>query len=327
MNGGSDAVLERLSRLHPKIIDLSLGRVDRILDRLGHPERAVPPVVHVAGTNGKGSFIAFLRAMLEAADRRVHVYTSPHLVRFHERVRLAGRLIDEDHLLALLEECEKANGGKAITYFEITTAAALLAFARQPADILLLETGLGGRLDATNVFERPRLTAITPVSMDHMQYLGDSLAAIAGEKAGILKNEVPCVVGEQEPVAREVIEARADEIGAPLCIAGRDWSWSRETDHLSVEMTETTITLPLPRLGGRHQLANAAHAVVCAKLLGDPALQQVQLADGLRNVEWPARMQRLESGPLFEALGEGWQVWLDGGHNGAAGQALESSIW
>ncbi len=326
MSGGSDAVLERLSQLHPKIIDLSLGRVERILDRLGHPERAVPPVVHVAGTNGKGSLIAFLRAMLEAAGRRVHVYTSPHLVRFHERVRLAGRLIDEDHLLALLEECEEANGGEAITYFEITTAAAFLAFARQPADILLLETGLGGRLDATNVFERPRLTAITPISMDHMQYLGDSLAAIAGEKAGILKSEVPCVVGAQDSLAREVIEARAEEIGAPLSIAGRDWSWCNDNGCLIVEMKAGTITLPLPRLGGRHQLANAAQAVACAKLLDDSGLGHEQLADGLRKVEWPARLQRLTSGPLFEALGEGWRVWLDGGHNGAAGQALADAL-
>ena len=327
MSDGSDAVLARLTRLHPKIIDLSLGRVERLLARLGHPEAALPPVVHVAGTNGKGSLIAFLRAMLEAAGRHVHVYTSPHLVRFHERVRLAGTLIEEAELLALLEECEAANGEEPITYFEITTAAAFLAFARSPADYLLLETGLGGRLDATNVVAKPRLTAITPVSMDHMQYLGNSLAEIAGEKAGILKPGVACVVGEQAPEALEVIAARAEVVGAPLFIAGRDWSWRQETDQLVVDSGgDSGIALPLPRLRGRHQLANAAHAVACMVQLADDAVGTEQLGRGLQSVAWPARMQRLTRGPLFDALGEGWQVWLDGGHNGAAGTALAETL-
>ena len=327
MSDGSDAVLARLTRLHPKIIDLSLGRVERLLARLGHPEAALPPVVHVAGTNGKGSLIAFLRAMLEAAGRHVHVYTSPHLVRFYERVRLAGTLIEEVELLALLEECEAANGEEPITYFEITTAAAFLAFARSPADYLLLETGLGGRLDATNVVAQPRLTAITPVSMDHMQYLGNSLAEIAGEKAGILKPGVACVVGEQAPEAREVIAARAKAVGAPIFIAGRDWSWRQETDRLVVDCGgDSAIALPLPRLRGRHQLANAAHAVACMAQLADDAVGTGQLARGLQSVAWPARMQRLSRGPLFEVLGEGWQVWLDGGHNGAAGTALAETL-
>src|SRR5579872_1756209 len=192
---GTDRVLERLSRLHPKIIDLSLDRTWRLLERLGHPELKLPPVVHVAGTNGKGSVIAYLRAMLEAAGYRVHAYISPHLVRFHERVRLAGALIGEDALLALLEECERVNGGEPITFFEITTAAAFLAFARVPADILLLETGLGGRLDATNVVARPAVCALTPISFDHPDFLGTTVAKIAGEKAGILKPGVPAVVG------------------------------------------------------------------------------------------------------------------------------------
>ena len=327
MSDGSDAVLARLTRLHPKIIDLSLGRVERLLARLGHPEAALPPVVHVAGTNGKGSLIAFLRAMLEAAGRHVHVYTSPHLVRFHERVRLAGTLIEEAELLALLEECEAANGEAPITYFEITTAAAFLAFARSPADYLLLETGLGGRLDATNVVAQPRLTAITPVSMDHMQYLGNSLAEIAGEKAGILKPGVACVLAEQAPEAREVIVARAEAVGAPLFIAGRDWSWRQETEQFVVDCGgDSAIALPLPRLRGRHQLANAAHAVACMARLADDAVGTGQLARGLQSVAWPARMQRLSRGPLFDALSEGWQVWLDGGHNGAAGRALAETL-
>ncbi|MDP6954062.1 MAG: bifunctional folylpolyglutamate synthase/dihydrofolate synthase, partial [Alphaproteobacteria bacterium] len=204
----SDAILDRLLTLHPKRIDLSLGRIARLLGALGNPERMLPPTVHVAGTNGKGSLIAFLRAGLEADGKRVHVYTSPHLVAFAERVRLAGRLIDDDVLAALLDECEGANAGAPITFFEITTAAAMLAFARAPADMLLLETGLGGRLDATNVLDAPRLTAITPIGLDHQQFLGDSLAGIAAEKAAIMRPGVPCVVAKQLPQAWDAIAAR-----------------------------------------------------------------------------------------------------------------------
>src|SRR5688572_32145624 len=210
-------------RLHPKIIDLGLGRVQTLLDRLGNPERDLPPVVHVAGTNGKGSVIAYLRAILEAAGYRVHVYTSPHLVRFHERIRLAGELIGEQALIDLIEECERANRQEQITFFEITTAAAFLAFSRTPADILLLETGLGGRLDATNVVRRPAAVAITPVSLDHQAFLGDTVAAIAGEKAGILKPGVPAVIGPQPDDAAAIIEARAAAIGAPLYRSGHEW--------------------------------------------------------------------------------------------------------
>jgi dihydrofolate synthase/folylpolyglutamate synthase len=219
----TDRVLARLMQLHPKKIDLSLGRVERLLAALGDPQEKLPPVIHVAGTNGKGSTVATLRACLEAAGRRVHVYTSPHLVRFHERIRLAGELIDEDRLLAILEECERANGGSPITFFEITTAAAFLAFSRIPADIVLLETGLGGRLDATNVIRRPAVVAITPVSLDHQAFLGDTVAAIAGEKAGILKPGVPAIIGPQPEDAAEVIEARATTIGAPLHRWRHEW--------------------------------------------------------------------------------------------------------
>src|SRR5437667_2312993 len=219
----SDRVLARLTQLHPKKIDLSLGRIERLLTALGNPHDALPPAIHLAGTNGKGSTVATLRACLEAAGYRVHVYTSPHLVRFHERIRLAGELIEEEALLALLEECEHANRGEPITFFEITTAAAFLGFARTSADIVLLEVGMGGRLDTTNVVRRPAVTAITPVSLDHQVFLGDTIAAIAGEKAGILKPGVTAVIAPQSPEAAAVIEARAGVVGAPLFRSGREW--------------------------------------------------------------------------------------------------------
>jgi dihydrofolate synthase/folylpolyglutamate synthase len=319
----SDAVLERLSRLHPKIIDLSLSRVERLLAALGHPERRLPPVVHVAGTNGKGSVLAYLRAMFEASGRRVHVYVSPHLVRFNERIRLAGTLIDEPLLIELLEECERANGGEPITFFEITTAAAFLAFERAPADVLLLETGLGGRLDATNVIDRPLATAITPVSMDHMQFLGDSLAAIAGEKAGILKAGVPAAIGPQPSEAMAVIEARAAEIGAPLHRFGAEWSIEPDGDGFVYRGRAATLRLPAPNLPGRHQIDNAGVALACLDLMGAGfALTQPQIAAGLTSADWPARLQRLTRGPLSDMLSEGSELWLDGGHNEAAGAVL-----
>jgi dihydrofolate synthase/folylpolyglutamate synthase len=319
----SDAVLERLSRLHPKIIDLSLSRVERLLAALGHPEERLPPVVHVAGTNGKGSVLAYLRAMFEAAGRRVHVYTSPHLVRFNERIRLNGRLIDEAVLIRLLEECERANGGEPITFFEITTAAAFLAFERTPADLLLLETGLGGRLDATNVIERPLVTAITPVSMDHMQFLGDSLAAIAGEKAGILKAGVPAAIGPQPPEAMGVIEARAAEIGAPLYRFGAEWSIEPDGNGFVYRGPMGSRRLPRPNLPGRHQIDNAAVALACLDLMGPGfGLTQAHIAAGLTSADWPARLQRLTQGPLPELLPSGTELWLDGGHNEAAGAVL-----
>jgi dihydrofolate synthase/folylpolyglutamate synthase len=327
----SDAILDRLSQLHPKIIDLSLDRVESLLAALGHPEQRLPPVVHVAGTNGKGSVIAFLRAMMEAAGLSVHVYTSPHLRRFHERVRIAGELIGEDRLAAVLEECEAANLGRNITYFEITTAAAFLAFARTPADAVLLETGLGGRLDATNVIARPAATAITPVSLDHMQYLGGNLAEIAGEKAGILKPETPCVVGPQAPEALAVIEARAAELGAPLLVHGRDWTFRRQggaggTGGFRLEGPAGAGDYPLPALPGEHQIANAATALVAAQALPALPLSTESLRRGLREVSWPARLQRLSEGPLAARLPQSWELWLDGGHNAAAGVAIAEAL-
>jgi len=318
----SDIVLDRVSRLHPKIIDLTLDRVSWLLERVGRPQDRLPPVVHVAGTNGKGSVVAYLRAMLEAAGRRVHVYTSPHLVRFNERVRVAGDLISDQALMALLEECERANDDRPITFFEITTVAAFLAFARTPADIVLLETGLGGRLDATNVLARPLLTVITPISFDHMQYLGETLAKIAAEKAGILKQGVPCILGPQPAEALAVIEAKAGQLNAPLRRHGREWTASARHGRLVFQADGHETRLPLPRLAGAHQIDNAGMALACLPELRAFGLDDGAAARGLKLVQWPARMQRLARGRLAAMLPPGWELWLDGGHNAAAGEAI-----
>jgi dihydrofolate synthase/folylpolyglutamate synthase len=315
-------VLRRLMALHPKKIDLSLGRIERLLAALGNPQDRLPPAVHIAGTNGKGSTLATLRACFETAGYRVHAYTSPHLVRFHERIRLAGELIDEDALLALLEECERANGGEPITFFEITTAAAFLAFARIPADIILLETGLGGRLDATNVLPRPAATAITTISLDHQAFLGDTIAAIAGEKAGILKPGVPAIIGPQPEEAETVIEARAAAIGAPVFRWQGEWHCEPRGEGMRYVGTRWRLDLPLPSLPGRHQIANAGAAIACLEQMPQFSLSPAALAQGLRRIDWPARMQRLVHGPLIEMLPEGWELWLDGGHNPAAGEVI-----
>src|SRR6056297_3900106 len=314
----SDVILDRMMALHPKIIDLTLDRVWRLLDALGNPQDDLPPVIHIAGTNGKGSTLAMIRAGLEAAGKTCHAYTSPHLARFHERIRLAGELISEDHLTAILDECYAANGDEAITYFEITTCAALLAMARTPADYTLLEVGLGGRLDATNVVDRPALTVITPVSIDHEQYLGNTLAKIAGEKAGILKRRVPCVVGPQRDDALAVIEARATALGAPLLAHGQHWHAFEERGRLVYQDEHGLCDLPLPNLPGAHQIENAGVALAALRAQG---FGDVACEGAVTRAEWPARMQRLRTGPLVAAAG-GAELWLDGGHNPAAGQAL-----
>ncbi|MDF1748886.1 MAG: bifunctional folylpolyglutamate synthase/dihydrofolate synthase [Alphaproteobacteria bacterium] len=330
---GSDEILSRLMQLHPKVIDLSLGRTQDLLARLGRPQDRLPPVVHVAGTNGKGSTIATLRAIAEAAGYRVHVYTSPHLSRFHERIRLAGRLIDEDALQALLSECEIINEGRPITFFEITTCAAFKAFAETPADLLLLETGLGGRLDSTNVVDHPAATVITPISMDHIQFLGDTLAAIAGEKAAIQKSGTPSVIGPQDPVAQQVLSKYAQQVGAPLLRHGFEWHISDDKAGPGAYQFDSAAwsgTLPRPNLPGAHQRANTATAVAAALVLRDQGfdIPDQAIRDGLRQIEWPARLQTLTRGPLKQALPD-WTVTLDGGHNAAAGLALaeEISAW
>jgi dihydrofolate synthase/folylpolyglutamate synthase len=326
----SDSLLEELKKLHPQSIDLSLGRIERLLAALGHPEEKLPPVVHVAGTNGKGSFLAFTRAIAEALGRRVHVYTSPHLVNFHERIVLAGphgsAPIAEDFLVGCLTRAEAANRGELITLFEITTAAAFLAFAETPADLLLLETGLGGRLDATNVVRKPLLTAITPVSIDHVSFLGETLAAIAGEKAGILKPGVSCVVGRQEQEAFQVIERRAEEIGAPLHVAGRDFDMYEQHGRLLFQTSERLLDLPLPRLKGPHQIDNAGNAIAAASILFGDDLTMRALEQGLTHAEWPARMERLAAGALHAYVADGTEIWLDGGHNAAGGQVIAQAL-
>jgi len=314
----SDIILERMMSLHPKIIDLTLDRVWRLLEALGHPERRLPPVIHLAGTNGKGSTQAMIRAGLEAAGHRVHAYTSPHLARFHERIRLAGEFINEDALAEVLDRCVEANGGESITYFEITTVAALLAFSETPADYVLLETGLGGRLDATNVITKPALNVITPVSIDHTQYLGETIEEIAGEKAGILKRGTRCVVGPQTDAAMAVIEARAERLGAPLIAQGQHWHVWEERDRLVFQDETGLLDLPLPALKGPHQIENAGAALASLRALG---MGEAAFEAAMTNVYWPARMQRLKHGPLVDAAGSA-ELWLDGGHNPAAGDML-----
>lgn len=320
---GSDLILQRLMMLHPKVIDLSLDRMHRLLAALDHPERHLPPVIHIAGTNGKGSTQAMIRAGLEAGGARVHAYTSPHLAYFHERIRLAGELIDEPALAALLEECEVANAGAPITFFEITTAAALLAFSRSAADYTLLEVGLGGRLDATNVVSDPRLTVITPVSIDHTQYLGDTLPLIAAEKAGIIKPRIPCIVGPQEDEALRVIEARASGLTAPILAHGQQWMIARDRDGMIYQDDHGLWDLPLPNLIGPHQISNAGTALAALRQLG---ASDSQALAAVTRAEWPARMQRLSRGPLVEAAGPLAELWLDGGHNPAGGIALAETL-
>jgi dihydrofolate synthase/folylpolyglutamate synthase len=318
-----DPILERVMRLHPKLIDLGLERTERLLAALGSPEKKLPPVVHVAGTNGKGSLVAYLRAMAEAAGYRVHVYTSPHLVRFNERIRVAGKLIQDAELDAILTECEAINDGKPITFFEITTVAAFLAFARTPADLAVIEVGMGGRLDTTNVVT-PALSAITPIGYDHTGFLGDKLEGIAGEKAGILKRAVPGVIGRQRDISAQVIQAEAAKLAAPLFRMGREWQVTSTERGFRYDSDLLGLDLPAPALAGAHQIDNAATAVACIERLraarfeiGDQAIVK-----GLATVDWPARLQKLSRGPLVEALPPGSELWLDGGHNEDCGLAL-----
>jgi dihydrofolate synthase/folylpolyglutamate synthase len=326
----SDVILERLTGLHPKLIDLSLDRTWRLLAALGHPERALPPVFHIAGTNGKGSVAAYLRACLEAGGYAVHSYTSPHLVRFHERIRLAGRphsaFIEEAALAALLDECERANGGEPITFFEITTCAALLAFSRAPADALILEVGMGGRFDTTNVVAKPAISIVTPVDLDHQAFLGDTIALIAAEKAGILRRGVPAVIGPQPDEARVAIEMAAEKTGTRLFIHGQDFTAHEEAGALVYQDEAGLLDLPLPRLAGRHQIDNAGIAICALRRSGILPLDRAAIADGLTHAEWPARLQRLTYGPLIDMLPNDSDLWLDGGHNPAAGRAVAETM-
>ncbi len=326
----TDAILQRLLQLHPKRIDLTLGRMRRLMSALGHPERHLPPVIHVAGTNGKGSTIAFMRAIAEAAGLRVHTYTSPHLVRFAERIMLAGETgaqpIAEPWLAELLEECEAANAGAPITFFEITTAAAFLAFSRREADLLLLEVGLGGRLDATNVAEGVAVSAIAPVALDHQEFLGDNLRQIAQEKAGIIREGVPVVIGPQPDDAYHAIAERARALHAPLFAANRDWQVFEQHGRLVWEDESALHDLPLPALTGRFQVDNAGLAIAALRRLGDGRISEEAIARGLRRARWPGRMQPLREGLLRLFVNPDDELWIDGGHNPHAAQALASTL-
>jgi dihydrofolate synthase/folylpolyglutamate synthase len=319
----TDVILERLTRLYPRAIDLGLDRIERLLAEMGSPHKKLPPVVHVAGTNGKGSLVAYLRAMSEAAGYSAHVYTSPHLVRFNERIRVAGRLIEDDELEAILIECEEVNAGKPITFFEITTVAAFMAFARHPADLAILEVGMGGRRDTTNVVD-PALCAITPIGYDHTGFLGDKLEGIAAEKAGILKRAVPAVIGRQREVSLQVIAERAATLTVPLFRMGREWRMTPTPAGFRYESDQLALDLPAPALVGTHQLDNAATAVACIERLRTIQfrIDDSAIRKGLATVEWPARLQKLTRGPLPEALPPGCELWLDGGHNEDCGLAL-----
>jgi dihydrofolate synthase / folylpolyglutamate synthase len=322
----STAVLERLLHLHPKKIDLALDRILALLHDLGDPHRKLPPVIHVAGTNGKGSACAFSRAMLEAQGLKVHMHTSPHLVRFHERIRIAGNLISEDELVATLEECERVNAGRPITYFEITDAAMFLAFSRHPADAAIVEVGLGGRFDATNVVDRPAMTVIQPIGLDHQDFLGSDIRQIAAEKAGIVKQGVPVVIGPQEDGPLEVILQRADRLSAPAYVFGQDFSAHQEHGRMVYQDEFGLLDLPLPKLIGRHQIENAAVAIAALRHAGRGWGTDAGIETGLRTVDWPARLQRLTRGPLVDMAPKGAEIWLDGGHNPHCAAAVSRAI-
>jgi dihydrofolate synthase/folylpolyglutamate synthase len=327
----TDELLARCLQLHPKLIDLSLGRIERLLGRLGNPQLRVPPVIHVAGTNGKGSTVAFMRAVLEQAGLAVHAYTSPHLVRFHERIRLGapggGALVSEAKLASALTRCMEANDGAEITFFEITTAAAFLLFSENPAHVLLLEVGLGGRADTTNVIEKPLSAVVTSISMDHAEFLGDTPAKIAAEKAGIFKRGAPCVIGYQDhPEAREVLERMAARTGAPVMVAGQDFHVQEEQGRLVYQDENGLLDLPLPRLAGRHQHRNAGAAIAGLRAAGFGRLPVAAYEAGMTSADWPARLQPLRRGNLLPLLPAETELWLDGGHNPDGGRAVASAM-
>ena len=325
-----DAIVARLTALHPKRIDLSLERVQRLLAALDHPERKLPPVIHVAGTNGKGSTLAFLRAILEAAGKRVHVYTSPHLVRFNERYRLGaageGVLVSDEELSATLEECEAANAGAPITVFEITTAVGMMLFARHPADVLLMEVGLGGRLDATNVVDNPIATIITRIAIDHTEFLGDTLEKIAAEKVGILKRGAPAVIAAQQREALTAIERQAGKLNVPLKIAGEDWTATEERGRLVYQDDAGLLDLPAPKLYGRHQFENAGLAIAALRAIKSFKISPAAYEAGMIKAEWPGRLQRLVQGKLVDLAPAGSELWLDGGHNPDGGRAIAAAL-
>ena len=320
-----DVVTERFALLHPRKIDLSLDRIARLLGDLGSPHRCLPPTIHVAGTNGKGSTIAFLRACLEAAGKSVHVYTSPHLIRFNERIRLNGALVDDERLASALDRCEAANAGQSISVFEIATAAAFVLFSERPADYLLMEVGMGGRFDATNVLEAPAACIVTPVSMDHAEFLGDSVEKIAFEKAGILRRGTPAILAEQSEAGLRALEREALRVGARRIVGGRDYFIREENRRLVFEDRDGLIDLPLPQLIGRHQYQNAANAIAALRAI-NAGVGADDFDRGLLQADWPARLQRLRAGPLNNLAPANAELWLDGGHNEDGGRALAAAM-
>jgi dihydrofolate synthase/folylpolyglutamate synthase len=324
----SDAILARLTALHPKKIDLSLDRLYGLLDKLGNPHKKLPPVIHIAGTNGKGSTVSTLRAIAEAAGHRVHVYTSPHLVRFNERIRLAGSLIDDETLAETLAECERANGDNPITFFEVTTAAAFLAFSRVPADLCILEVGLGGRLDATNIIDDPAAVCITPISFDHEQFLGTTIEAIAGEKAGIIKSGAPVIVGPQLDASKKIIKTVIEEKKTKGYFYKDDWhvELTSDSDHFLYTDQNVKLSLPKPNLIGVHQVSNAGLAIKTALTQTAVKIPEAAIRAGLGWVRWPARLQKLEDTRLNALLPENSLLWLDGGHNPAAAGVIRTFL-
>ena len=328
----SDALIARFLALHPKAIDLSLGRIERLLAKIGSPHRRLPPVIHVAGTNGKGSTIAIMRSILESAGFAVHAYTSPHLVRFHERIRLGqvggGRFVSEERLVEALRQCEAANAGDPITVFEITTAAAFALFADTPADVLLLEVGLGGRADATNVIEAPAAAVVTPIGLDHAEYLGSTIASVAAEKAGVFKRGCPAVIAAQDYAeADEVLVHRAARAGArPVLVGAQDFFAGEERGRLVYQDEDNLLDLPRPRLAGRHQIVNAGTAIAALRAAGFGDLDPACYEAGLVRADWPGRLHRLSRGRLPALAPEGSELWLDGGHNADGGRALAAAM-
>ena len=325
-NSKLDQVLTRFFKLHPKLIDLSLSRITRLLKKLGNPEDHLPPIIHVAGTNGKGSTIAFIRSILECANYRPHVYSSPHLVNFNERILLAGNTISDHELLKLLENVEKINAGEPITFFEITTAAAFVAFASTKADIALIETGLGGRLDTTNVVKNPLLSILTPIHLDHQNFLGNTVAKIAREKAGIIKPGHTCIVAKQQDLAMQSILAHSQEVGSALYVQDEDWSIKTEKNKINYSSARSKWTLPLPNLLGDYQVNNCGLALAALERCPSFVVSKQDISNGIQSTKWPGRMHRLMEGPLLTKLPNGYELWLDGGHNPHAGEALAKYI-
>jgi len=327
----ADAEIEKLMGLHPKGYDLSLDRIRRLLEVLGNPHLKLPPVIHVAGTNGKGSATAFCRALLEAQGLSVHVHTSPHLVRWHERYRIGvkggrGQIVDDAMFADALRRVAEANGGKPITVFEILTAVTFILFSEQPADVVVLEVGLGGRFDATNVVEKPAVCIVQPISLDHQAYLGDRVELIAAEKAGIMKRGVPVVIGHQEfDGAKEVLITTAERLGCPLAVFAQDFLAYEEFGRLVYQDEFGLMDLPLPRLPGRHQIGNAATAIRAVKAAGYTVTEEIA-EKAMLSVEWPGRLQRLTEGRLVERAPQGAEIWLDGGHNPGAGEVIAEAM-